>query len=236
MQTSQKERPCVLVACEVRLYREGLAHFLKQDNRLAVFHECQNTGEVLNFLQENSVNAVLLDTGMCGALELAKHIVGSSLDTKVLVLGLNETEEEVMPFVESGVAGYVFQDAAVDDVVRAVLCALNEELICSRRMAAALQRRVVRLASRVTDRKHLPVLTRREREIARFLEDGLSNKDIAARTNISISTVKNHVHNILEKLHARSRTEAVAKCRELRDAHSTKLMGLMEHSTHSASI
>ena len=141
-----------------------------------------------------------------------------------------------MPFVESGVAGYVCRDGAVDDVVQAVLCALNQELICSPQIAAALQRRIARLASGAPPADLMPVLTQRENEIAQFLDVGRSNKEIAARLNISISTVKSHVHSILEKLHARSRSEAAAKYRALGMSRSWKSVGTAKTSPRSASL
>lgn len=216
VQKSENHRPCVLIACEVRLYREGLAHSLARDNRLSVSYQCQSTDEVLAVVTRQSIGAALVDTGMSGALGLVEHIVASTPQTKVIALGLNEVVDEVMPFVEAGAAGYVCRNATVDDVVQTVLCALNEELICSRRIAAALQQRVRGLASSFPETQAATVLTRREVQIAQLLDAGLSNKDIAKRSNISISTVKNHVHNIFEKLHARSRAEAAAKFRALR--------------------
>jgi DNA-binding NarL/FixJ family response regulator len=215
MPGSEEERPCVLIASEIRLYREGLAHFLEQDDRLDVVEVCQETEQALAITQQRTVNAILLDTGMTGALELVRYTITISTATKVIALGLNEIEDEVLPFVEAGVAGYVCRDGAVDDVVQAVLCALNQEFICSRHIAAALQRRIAGLASRALAANSMPVLTHREKEIAQFLDDGLSNKQIAGRLNIAISTVKNHVHNLLEKLQARSRSEAAAKCRAM---------------------
>jgi len=234
MQTSENSRPRVLIACEVRLYREGLAHFLQEDNRLSVSYQCQSTDQVLAIIGDGGVSAVLLDTGMSGALELVEHIVACMPETKVLALGLNEVVDEVMPFVEAGVAGYACRHATVEDVVQSVLCALQEELICSRRIAAALQQRITRLASRVSEGDL--VLTRRELEIAQLLDDGLSNKDIAARYNISVSTVKNHVHNIFEKLQARSRSEAAAKYRTLCASRAAGPKGLARSSASFLSL
>ena len=219
---SRIERPSVLIVSEIRLYREGLAQALESDSRLVVVDTCDDAGRVLDVLHDNSADAILLDVGISSSRRIAACLVRSASATKVIALGLNETEHEVLPFVESGVAGYVCRDGTVNDVVQAVLAALRQEMICSRQIAAALQRRVRTLVSRSAAGAPSHPLTRRESEIAHFLHDGLSNKAIAAKLNITISTVKNHVHSVLEKLNARSRTEAAAKMRQLGIAPGVK--------------
>jgi DNA-binding NarL/FixJ family response regulator len=81
-------------------------------------------------------------------------------------------------------------------------------------MAAALFRRLATLAAGRAPAAGAQQLTTREREILRLIDGGLSNKEIAGRLSIEVATVKNHVHNILEKLHVRTRTEAAARLRD----------------------
>jgi two-component system nitrate/nitrite response regulator NarL len=97
-------------------------------------------------------------------------------------------------------------------VVRSVT---RGETLCSPRIAATLFRRVAALAAdrRVGDERTLRRLTRRERQIVDLIADGLSNKEIAHRLQIEFATVKNHVHNILEKLQVTRRADAVAALR-----------------------
>ncbi|MET9272066.1 LuxR C-terminal-related transcriptional regulator [Kribbella sp. NPDC003557] len=80
-------------------------------------------------------------------------------------------------------------------------------------MTAALLRRIGSAAGQAAEQSGSTQLTTRERQILDLIDDGLSNKEIAGRLCIEISTVKNHVHNILAKLGARRRTEAAAKAR-----------------------
>ena len=96
---------------------------------------------------------------------------------------------------------------------------MRGEAACSPRVAAALLRRVADRGARARrlDGEFAP-LTSRERQIVALIDEGLSNKEIAARLCIELSTVKNHVHNLLEKLGARGRGEAAARVRMARDA------------------
>jgi DNA-binding NarL/FixJ family response regulator len=107
----------------------------------------------------------------------------------------------------------VLRDGTVDDLVATIESASRGELRCSAKIAAALLRRVADLATERDISKTNARLTRREQENACLVEEGLSNKEIAARLFIEVATVKNHVHNILEKLQVRTRGEAAAAVR-----------------------
>jgi len=102
--------------------------------------------------------------------------------------------------------------ASVEDLVAALESVGRGELLCSAQTAAALLRRVAALAAgRSAPAQPLSNLTRREREIGGLLEAGLSNKDIAVQLGIEVATVKNHVHNVLEKLQVHRRGQAAAR-------------------------
>jgi DNA-binding NarL/FixJ family response regulator len=101
-------------------------------------------------------------------------------------------------------AGYVPRDGSLSDLVAAIESAAHGELRCSPKIAASLFQRVARLTDET--RHSTASLTRREEEIARLIDQGLSNKQIARRLQIEVSTVKNHVHSVLKKLQATRRT------------------------------
>jgi len=87
------------------------------------------------------------------------------------------------------------------------------EAVCSPRVAGALLRRIAALATDGRSDRVPAHLTKREREIMGLIDEGLSNKEIAKRLRIEVATVKNHVHNILEKLQVHRRGEAAARVR-----------------------
>jgi len=106
-----------------------------------------------------------------------------------------------------------------------VSAAVRGELPCSPRIAGGLLRRVTALAAERWSREEPYRLTAREAEIAQLIERGLSNKEIARTLCIEVSTAKNHVHSILEKLHVHRRVEAAALLRPALDrlsSHSSK--------------
>ena len=141
-------------------------------------------------------------------------------DLKIVALAVPELEPELMQWVEAGIAGYVTEDAELDDLVEAIRSAARGEAACSPKMTAALIRRIAVLSSQRKKTRPVDALTSREREVMALLEQGLSNKEIARRLSIQLSTAKNHVHNILEKLGATRRAEAVAEVASVRTRSS----------------
>ena len=132
---------------------------------------------------------------------------------KVIVLAIDEQEDCVLPLVEAGAAGYVTHEASLAELFSVVRSAVRGEALCSPRIVASLARRLTQMADQRPVRAELGELTVRERQIARLLDEGLSNKEIAIQLCIEVATVKNHVHNILEKLHVHRRGEAAARLR-----------------------
>jgi len=131
----------------------------------------------------------------------------------MIVVGVPNTDENILSCIEEdGAAGYLLTDASLDDLVNNVQAVMRGETLCSPRIARLAFNRVFKLMRQVNyyDRPHNGAsLTRREAEIINLIEKGLSNKEIALQLHIELSTVKNHVHNILDKLQLHSRHSAV---------------------------
>jgi DNA-binding NarL/FixJ family response regulator len=121
-----------------------------------------------------------------------------------------ETEHDVIPCAEAGVAACLPRETTLADLSATIERVAAGESNASPRVAAMLLRRIATLAERNSPEANL---TAREEEILVLIDDGLSNKQIARRLSIELPTVKNHVHNILEKLHVHRRYEAAARMR-----------------------
>jgi two-component system, NarL family, nitrate/nitrite response regulator NarL len=206
----------VHIISEVRLYREGLARLLRRDRRLDVVATARDVSEALTQLASlaEPPEAVLLDLPAPEGVEALHELEAAAPTTRVLALNVPDGDEQgVMAWAEAGVSGLLAREVGVDDVTQAVLATAQGGTVCSPSLAALLLRRAARTAG---ERPAATPLTSREREIAELLEKGLSNKEIAARLEIELPTVKNHVHSILTKLKASRRGQAAAM---LRDEH-----------------
>jgi two-component system nitrate/nitrite response regulator NarL len=203
----------VLIVAHIRLYREGLAQMLQEEPRIDVVGTAVGADEAVAALQRHQPDVVLLDMAIPDNVWLVRMLVATVPGTKVVALAVPEVEREVIACAEAGVAGYVTREGSVEDVVAAVESVARGEMLCSPRMAATLLQRVATLALERAPDSIEARLTRRELEILDLIDQGLSNKEIARRLTIELSTVKNHVHNILEKLNVNRRAEAAALAR-----------------------
>jgi two-component system nitrate/nitrite response regulator NarL len=204
------------VIAETRLYREGLAHLLGRDARIAVIGTAAGIESGLTMVFRCAPDAVLLDVRMATELHLVGQLIDAAPDTRVIAFGVADEEETVIACAEAGVAGYVPCEAGVEELVSVVTGAIRDEVVCGPRVAATLLRRVGAMARERRGDAPEVRLTARETQIVALIDEGLSNKEIAARLHISLATVKNHIHNLLEKLDVSRRGEAAARARRLR--------------------
>jgi two-component system, NarL family, nitrate/nitrite response regulator NarL len=201
----------VLVVAETRLFREGLADMLRR-SQVDVVGAAAAGEEALDCVHSLRPEVVLLDMARLENTETLRALVAAVPTTKVVAIAVPEIERHVMLCAEAGIAGYVPRDGSVSDLLATLDSVGSGETLLSPRMAAGLLRRVAALAAEQEPDVDLR-LTPREFEIAELLSDGLTNKEIAQRLFVEVATVKNHVHNILEKLGVRRRGEAAARVR-----------------------
>jgi DNA-binding NarL/FixJ family response regulator len=137
---------------------------------------------------------------------------------KTIVVGVPDAEEDILDCIErNGAAGYLLASGSLEELFTNIRAIMKGETLCSPRIASLAFHRMSRLARQM--RASVPpttgtCLTHREAEIVKLIEENLSNKEIAARLHIEVSTVKNHVHNILDKLQLPNRHSAVKHLRQ----------------------
>jgi DNA-binding NarL/FixJ family response regulator len=203
--------PRVLVVSDVLLYREGLAASLGRDGRLEVAAAASCSDSFAAALRLSPC-ALLVDASTGAGLALARRFHSACPTIRLIGFGISEEGGDVIACAEAGLVAFVDRNGTIEVLVAAVLAALRGEVTCSPRIAAMM---CDRLASLAVTRSEIAVpLTRREREVAALIAEGLSNKEIAIDLRIGPATVKNHVHNILEKLNVRRRAAIVSRLRE----------------------
>jgi DNA-binding NarL/FixJ family response regulator len=199
----------IVVLSDVCLYREGLARLLEGEPDFGSVSTAATVEEGLRMLTGAPADVVLLDLGLPEALHGARALATRFPGLRLVALGLQDDQGDLLACAEAGILGFVSRSGSRADLVEAIRCAGTGELACSKRVAGALIRRVASLAGSGS----ASPLTPRQAQIVRLVDEGLSNKEIAARLHISTATARNHVHVILGKLGARSRTEAAAVAR-----------------------
>jgi two-component system nitrate/nitrite response regulator NarL len=202
--------PRILLVLENRTYREALFQALGRSGRFDTVVSVGSALEAVHKQQEIQADLVLLGLSSDGGIPAVRALRMVAPDVAVVALGISDTAPEALDWAEAGTLAFVPETASLQELLGTLDLALRGESQYSASYTASLIRRL-RTAGRLTpvDRDSMR-LTSREREIVVLIDRGCSNKDIARRLGIEVATVKNHVHNILEKLHARRRSEAAA--------------------------
>jgi DNA-binding NarL/FixJ family response regulator len=192
----------------VAFNRECLVQRLSQESDLSAV-DFERGAEVLERAKRVDPDLVLVDLPPSEARALAEALLGAIPGTRPVAVHRSEAVEDLMLLAEAGYIGFVSSDSTVRDLLRELRAALREESNCSPRLTGALLRGLRKRQTQAPERadSHLAVLTCRQRQISLLLEQHYSNKEIAAKLGIEFGTVKNHVHNILNKLHVHHRWE-----------------------------
>jgi two-component system, NarL family, nitrate/nitrite response regulator NarL len=198
----------VLIIVGIRLYREGLVQLLSARDELTVVGAESHGRHALTGLDELAPDVVLVELGIPDLDAIRQTLASRSPQIPLVAIGIADSDTDVIACAERGFAGYVTRDASVDELAATVCHAARGEFSCSPRMAATLMRRLGALAAELRPASSMARLTRREREVAALMGADLSNKEIAIRLRIEVATVKNHVHNVLDKLQVHRRTDA----------------------------
>lgn len=189
-----------LVISDVRFYREGIARALVEDGFEAFVLD---QGSVSLGNRGRDADVALIDLVDCSLARSLEAIAG-----QVPVVGLALTPTPSVAVAAAlGVRAFVGCDQTLAELVQTTRRAARGEAVCPPSVAAILFASLGR-PEPSTPRGHVEALTAREREIARLVMRGLSNKEIAAALVIEAATVKNHVHQILRKLGVHRRGQA----------------------------
>jgi two-component system nitrate/nitrite response regulator NarL len=202
----------VFVLSDVRFYREGLAVVLAAAQQIAVVGTAPATDEGVHVAAALDADVVLLDTATLNGVETAERIAAAMPRVKIVALAVPESEEQLILLVEAGVLGYVTREESLAEVVAAIVNVVHEQMVGSPKVRTLLIRRVRALAAECRPPVEV-ALTSREHEILDLIALGMTNKAIAKELQIEPATVKNHVHNILDKLGVATRAAAVAEVR-----------------------
>jgi DNA-binding NarL/FixJ family response regulator len=201
----------ILIVADSALYRDGLALSLARRAGIRLVGPAIGPEEMIERVTASAPDVVLFDVTDNGLGRLGE-LFAAEPRARVIVLGFRETESDVLAYARAGVSGFVTRESSLDELVACVRSVVHDDLVFSPRVAAAL---FARVGAQPADDVPVPAaLTPRQREILELIEAGLSNKQIAQQLCIELSTVKNHVHQILDKLHVQTRRDAVSVLRK----------------------
>jgi DNA-binding NarL/FixJ family response regulator len=203
----------IFIIGDNRLFTEAVAAMLNTKEGITLVGSTADQFEALETVRSMPIDVVLVDVNMGDAhvVLLTRDIKAEAPELKVIILGLDNSDESILGYIEAGADGYILKDGSFNELVSTIREVRLGGTSCSPRVAALVFARVTELTRDRRGRQILrrTPLTRREQDILKLIAAGLANKEIAERLNISVSTVKNHVHNILDKFQVHYRHEAI---------------------------
>jgi DNA-binding NarL/FixJ family response regulator len=208
----EEPRPIrVLLVDDHQLLTDSLARILSAEDDITVVGIAGSVAEARDLARER-MDVVLMDYRLpdgTGA-EATRAIKARWPSARVVMLTAVQDDETVIETIQAGADGYLTKDRAVDDVVQAVRSARNGEALLPRSVMIDIAHRVRTSRDRsAADRPAPEPLTARELEVLRALADGLPTPVICEQLVISRNTLRTHIQNIMAKLHAHSKLEAV---------------------------
>ena len=203
----------VLICDDHALFRRGLVMVLESEEGVDVVAEAEDGDDAIRKAEEFAPDVVLMDVRMpkVSGIEATRAIADVVPTAKILMLTVSDEEEDLYEAIKAGANGYLLKEISIEEVADAVRAVMQGQTLISPSMASKLLNEFTSLAKRADERTSVPSprLTDRELEVLKLVAQGMSNREIATELYISENTVKNHVRNILEKLHLHSRMEAV---------------------------
>jgi DNA-binding NarL/FixJ family response regulator len=204
----------VLLVDDHALFRKGVASALALHMDIEVVGEASDGEEALAKARELMPDVILMDISMpvCDGLEATRRIKAEIPYVKIIILTVAEQDESLFEAIKSGAHGYLLKTIEPRHLLEALRGVFKGEAPISRVTASKILREFARRSQRSAPEEASPVgkLSPREGEILELLTKGATNKEIAATLCISIHTVKNHLQNIMDKLHIQNRAQAVA--------------------------
>jgi len=200
----------VLLADDHALFRRGVANLLAAEDGFDVVGEAVDGHQALEMARELMPDVVLMDISMPGmdGLEATRRIKAEIPYVRIVILTASDGERSLFEAVKSGAQGYILKKIEPQALYGTLRGVVRGEAPMSRVMAARLLEEFSRQAQEPAPATPAAELTTREREVLEHVARGRSNKEIAAALTIAENTVKNHLKNILEKLHLENRVQA----------------------------
>jgi two-component system NarL family response regulator len=201
----------VLICDDHALFRRGLIMVLESEEGIDVVAEAEDGEEAIEKAEEAAPDVVLMDVRMprMSGIEATRAIADAVPTAKILMLTVSDEEEDLYEAVKAGATGYLLKEISIEEVANAIRAVVTGQSLISPSMASKLLSEFNNLAKQAQQKVLVPKLTDRELQVLKLVAQGMSNREVAEELFISENTVKNHVRNILEKLHLHSRMEAV---------------------------
>jgi len=208
----------LLLADKSEIFCEGLARLVEREPSIEIVCMCHTGVETVESACEHQPDVILIDTELseCSGIEAMQRIHERLPKTSIIVFTNSEANGDLLSAVKAGAKAYVSKNISVENLIKTITLVTDDGVIVSPPMAARLLVELKLLEKRKDAAKlgDGTLLSKREQAVLSLIAQGFTNREIATRSFISEHTVKVHARNIMGKLHAHTRQQAVALARE----------------------
>ncbi len=205
--TKTKKPIRILVADDHAIFRDGLRRLLEGDDNLVIVGEASNGNECIRMLGKLKPDILLLDLRMPDkdGLDVLEEVKFDSLPTRVIVLTAAEDDRDVIRAMRLGARGVVLKQSATNLLVKSIHRVQAGEIWLDNCITSKVMKAFA--SDNGCPRREKPLLSDREKQIVQLVAQGCRNKEIGEKLFISEQTVKNHLHNVFDKLGLSDRLE-----------------------------
>ncbi len=217
----------ILLIEDNRLLREGIESMLKKQTDMQVVYSISNGEDILDLIEKHKPNMVLLDFGEINQnrLQNVKQSKKNFPEIKLVVMDLLPKQSDFYEFVQAGVSGFILKEANLTEFIKTIRSVFMGAMILPEQLTSSLFTQIADnsiIETKPAEIVEAVIMTKRERQVIDLIADSATNKEIAEKLNLSLFTVKSHVHNILEKL-AISKRVQIAKHVYLSESYKTSM-------------
>lgn len=204
----------VVIVDDHPMFRLGLAAAVEQMDGIELVGEAERAADVDALVAATGPDVVLLDIRLPdgSGLEVNRALAARYPDVRVIVLTMSEDHETVLTALRDGARGYLVKGAGPDQVEQAVRAVAADDVVLNHELARAVSQ-LAHVRTRAAATRPFPELTQRELDVLELIAEGLDNQAIARRLVLNPKTVRNHVSNVLAKVHATDRSHAIVLAR-----------------------
>ncbi|WP_281614705.1 response regulator transcription factor [Flammeovirga sp. SubArs3] len=204
--------------------RNGIKLLLENSHEIDVIGEGANGQEALNLCKKLQPDVLVIDIRMpvMNGIEATSKVKEYSPNTQVLILSMHDDAEYILDAAEKGASGYLLKDSNSDEFLKAIKTVHQGKKYFSGDISKVLVEGYLNIKNNPastttsdTEQEKTFDLTKREKEILKYVAAGKSSKDIAATLNKSVRTIETHRFNIMKKMEVKSAVELIAKINEL---------------------
>jgi two-component system, NarL family, nitrate/nitrite response regulator NarL len=202
----------ILLVDDHVLFRKGISRLIDSQPDLEVIAEAEDGYQAIKYAQRFKPDLILMDIHMpdCDGQEATRAIVEEWPEAQIIMLTVSDDDQDLFTAIRNGAIGYLVKKIEPEDLFARLRGVTQGEAPITRVMASRILREFARVGTEGPSPDSTRSLTPREREVLQLVTKGMTNKEIGAQLHIAENTVKNHLRNILEKLHLQNRAQAAA--------------------------